>query len=147
MLVLWTNDLDSIIPLCRDFEARLIKLVWRIRGTISVPPSELSSSSSPSDDDLAEKSKEALAEPIAVVDKGHADRDAKAKKTISLWKLFSWRSTRAEHEQDMELATPEQRRTKLIAPFYNGLGCALAICKYLLGLVCSTDVIFFRLHR
>lgn len=143
MLVLWTNDLDGIIPLCRDFEARLIKLVWRARGIISVPASEISSSGSPSDDDLAEKSKEASAEPVAVVDRTYTDR-TKAK---SGWKLFSWRSTRAEHEKDMEQADSKKRQTRLIAPLYNGLGCALAICKYILGLVCSTDVTSFSLHR
>ncbi|KAI0038668.1 hypothetical protein FA95DRAFT_1567610 [Auriscalpium vulgare] len=28
VLVVWSDDLDTIIPYCRDFEALLIKLVW-----------------------------------------------------------------------------------------------------------------------
>lgn len=128
MLVLWSDDLDGIIPLCRDFEERLIKLVWRARGVVSVLPSELSSSIDPSDDDLAEKSKEASSEPIPVVDKGYTSRGANAT-TKSLWKLFSWRSTRSEHVKDIEQAVPRSRHMRLIAPLYNGLGCALAICK------------------
>lgn len=130
MLVLWSDDLDGIIPLCRDFEERLIKLVWRARGTISVPPSEVSSSGTPSDDNLAEKSKEAS--PPGPVE-AQASRGAKTRST-SLWKLFSWRSTRPEPEKDMELAASKSRRTKLLAPLYNGLGCALTCCKYVLGL-------------
>lgn len=124
----------------------LIKLVWRARGTVSVPPSDLSSSSSPSYDHLAEKEKEGSSERIAVVDKGYADRGANPE-VKSLWKLFSWRSTRSEHEKDMERVAPKQRQTRLIAPFYNGLGCALTICKYLLRRGCSTDVTFFSLYR
>ncbi|KAG9312748.1 glycosyl transferase family group 2-domain-containing protein [Chiua virens] len=120
VLVLWSDDLDGIIPLCRDFETRLIKLVWRARGTVSVPPSELSSSN-PSDDDLAEKAKEA---PQTVVARDKPERTGNGK---SLWKMFSWRSTKSTREKDMELAAPKQRQTRLIAPVYNGFGCALAI--------------------
>lgn len=143
MLVLWSDDLDSIIPLCSDFEAKLIKLVWRARGTISVPPSELSSSIIPSDDNVSEKEKGASSEPIAVVDKAYADEGADAK---TFWKLFSWRSTRSEHKHDVEGAAPKQRQTRLIAPLYNGFGCALAICEYSGRLGCSTEATFFRLH-
>ncbi|KAG8215894.1 glycosyl transferase family group 2-domain-containing protein [Butyriboletus roseoflavus] len=57
----------------------------------------------------------------------HLLTGAPRQRPISFWRLFSWRSTRAEHEKDMELAASTQRQTKLIAPFYNGLGCALAI--------------------
>lgn len=39
VLVVWSDELDSIIPTCRDFEDRLIKLLWRSR------PPPLSSSS------------------------------------------------------------------------------------------------------
>lgn len=145
MLVLWSDDLDSIIPLCCDFEAKLIKLVWRARGTISVPPSELASSIIPYDDNLPDKEKEASSEPIAIVDKAYADEGANAK-TGSFWKLFSWRSTRSEHKGDVEGAAPKQRQTRLIAPFYNGLGCALAICEYSRRLGCSTEATSFRLH-
>lgn len=31
MLVVWAYDLDNIIPTCRDFEDKLIKLVWSSR--------------------------------------------------------------------------------------------------------------------
>lgn len=34
-MVIWSDDLDSIIPTCRDFEDRLIKLLWRSRPPMS----------------------------------------------------------------------------------------------------------------
>ena len=44
--------------------------------------------------------------------------------------FFGWKSakprTQADPEQDME----KKRPTKLIAPIYNGLGAALALCAY-----------------
>ncbi|KAF8839996.1 hypothetical protein BDN67DRAFT_969247 [Paxillus ammoniavirescens] len=126
VLVLWSNNLDGIIPLCRDFEDKLIKLVWRARASF-VAPSEISRSTNPSDDNLFAKSKEEPStEVIPVTPKELANITPKPKPS-SGWKLFSWRSTRSEHEKDAEKAGPTQRRTRLIAPIYNGLGCALAI--------------------
>ncbi|KAH8109962.1 hypothetical protein DFH11DRAFT_1547865 [Phellopilus nigrolimitatus] len=40
VMVIWSDDLDTIIPTCRDFEDRLIKLLWRSRPA---PLSTLSS--------------------------------------------------------------------------------------------------------
>lgn len=40
-MVIWSDNLDSIIPTCKDFEDRLIKLLWRSRP--AAPPSLLSS--------------------------------------------------------------------------------------------------------
>lgn len=122
VLVLWSNDLDGIIPQCRDFEARLIKLVWRARGLISAATSELSSSigNIPSDDDLAEKTKEASEDPIAIVERPPPPQSK------SFWKVFSWRSTRSE--QDLESAAKKKRQMRLIAPLYTGLGVGLALC-------------------
>ncbi|KAF9231781.1 glycosyl transferase family group 2-domain-containing protein [Melanogaster broomeanus] len=96
VLVLWSNDLDGIIPLARDFEDKLIKLVWRARTTISAPPSEIS--------------------PFRPPFRRRSHRKAEG-----------MRLTTDVIPKDAENAAPEQRRTKLIAPIYNGLGCALAI--------------------
>ena len=34
VLVIWSDNLDNIIPICRDFEDKLIKLVWRARAPL-----------------------------------------------------------------------------------------------------------------
>jgi len=41
-MVIWSESLDRIIPLCQDFEDRLIKLLWR--GRPVVPPTTTNSS-------------------------------------------------------------------------------------------------------
>lgn len=35
VMIIWSNDIDTIIPTCRDFEERLIKLLWRSRPSAS----------------------------------------------------------------------------------------------------------------
>ncbi|KAJ7122674.1 glycosyl transferase family group 2-domain-containing protein [Mycena crocata] len=33
VLIAWSDDIDTIVPLCTDFEEKLMKLVWRARTT------------------------------------------------------------------------------------------------------------------
>ena len=44
-MVIWSESLDRIIPICQDFEERLIKLLWRARPVV---PTTTNSSGSPS---------------------------------------------------------------------------------------------------
>ena len=44
-MVIWSESLDRIIPLCQDFEERLIKLLWRARPVVQT---NSNSSGSPS---------------------------------------------------------------------------------------------------
>ncbi|KAG0701465.1 glycosyl transferase family group 2-domain-containing protein [Suillus ampliporus] len=126
VLILWSDNLDNIIPLCRDFEEKLIKLVWRQRAAISAAPSVISPSTLPSDDCLP-ATKEGSMEEIPVTEKELANRKPKTKESASFWKFFSWSTTREEHEGDTEKGTKKVRRTKLLAPLYNGLGCGLSL--------------------
>lgn len=41
-MVVWSDDLDDIVPTCKDFEDRLIKLLWRSRPA-PLPLSSVSS--------------------------------------------------------------------------------------------------------
>ncbi|KDR70271.1 hypothetical protein GALMADRAFT_255169 [Galerina marginata CBS 339.88] len=44
VMVIWSESLDRIIPICQDFEERLIKLLWRSRDRErSAPPSSFNS--------------------------------------------------------------------------------------------------------
>lgn len=36
-MIIWSESLDRIIPLCQEFEERLIKLLWRSRPLINTP--------------------------------------------------------------------------------------------------------------
>jgi len=128
VLVLWSDNLDNIIPLCRDFEEKLIKLVWRQRAAFSAAPSEIAPSTIPSHDNLL-ATKEVTSEEIPVTEKELTNRRQTPKSSSPFWKIFSWSTTRQEHEIDAEKGAKKARRTKLIAPIYNGLGCGLSICK------------------
>jgi len=41
-MVIWSESLDRIVPICQDFEERLIKLLWRNRPTAGAPSSTAS---------------------------------------------------------------------------------------------------------
>ncbi|KAG2365953.1 glycosyl transferase family group 2-domain-containing protein [Suillus spraguei] len=126
VLILWSDNLDGIIPLCRDFEGKLIKLVWRQRGNVSATPSEIISPTLPSHDNLL-SIKEDPTQEISITEKEPANRKPKPNPSSPFWKIFSWSTTRQEHQGDAEKGAKKIRRTKLIAPCYSGLGCALSI--------------------
>lgn len=126
VLILWSDSLDDIIPLCRDFEDKLIKLVWRQRATVSAAPSDIIPSTVPSHDNLP-ATKEELTEEIPITEKELTNRRPQPKPSSPIWKIFSWSTTRQEHQGDAEKGAKKIRRTKLIAPCYNGLGCGLSL--------------------
>jgi hypothetical protein len=124
-MVVWTDDFDTIIPLAREFEEKLIKLVWRNRFTFSAPNSTRQSpAATHSDVRLTEKTGPSIPEPTA--------RDAPPTKSSWSfgWKLSS-RAPAAPKDQDPEKGVAERapRRMRMFAPFYNGLGCAMTICR------------------
>ena len=43
-MVVWSDEIDRIIPTCHDIEERLIKLLWRSRPTASASHAPSSSS-------------------------------------------------------------------------------------------------------
>lgn len=52
--------------------------------------------------------------------------------------FFGWRSAKPQSQaRDLEKEVEARRPTKVIAPIYNGLGVALALCTYRLGSTCS----------
>ncbi|EGN97387.1 hypothetical protein SERLA73DRAFT_92477 [Serpula lacrymans var. lacrymans S7.3] len=132
VLVVWSDNYDNIIPLCRDFEDKLIKLVWRSRLIFTPTASELSPSVSTSNDNLPEKTTD-LTEKIPVTSKERDNLKSHAS-SKSIWRFFSWRSTRSSHDlsaRDPESGVKKPRITRLLAPLYNGLGCGLSL--YFIG--------------
>ena len=124
-MVIWTDDFDTIIPLAREFEEKLIKLVWKNRLAFSAPNSvQQSPAATSSNVGLNEKPPSSTPELTA--------RDKAPKK--SKWR-FGWKLSSEEpsvpKNQDPEKGTSEYtpRRMRMFAPFYNGLGCALSICR------------------
>lgn len=124
-MVIWTDDFDTIVPLAREFEEKLIKLVWQNRVAFSAPSSTLQTPADTSSDvTFNEKADSSPSEPTA------RDKVPNKSKWRFGWKLSSTGPT-ASKDQDPEKNVPgyTPRRMRMFAPFYNGLGCALSICK------------------
>jgi cellulose synthase/poly-beta-1,6-N-acetylglucosamine synthase-like glycosyltransferase len=135
VLVVWSDNMDSIIPQCRDFDGHLIKLVWAqrqslmgitpgpsIAGTPGATSEVPSVANSASDVQLnEEKALEQEAE--------HAPVSAPAK-PISGGSLWGWRigskAKQAPAPRDLEQGGASARPTRYFAPVYGGLGLALS---------------------
>lgn len=138
VIVIWSDSFDTIIPLCRDLEEKLIKLVWRFRHLVSsvstTPPSTNSVSVTASAANLAEKDT-VLTEAIPVTEKERNNARSKAPAKKSRWG-WSWRVSPEKRgmyteEYDLEkegsLGSQGPRPIRLYAPFYCGLATALSI--------------------
>ncbi|KAI1784474.1 glycosyl transferase family group 2-domain-containing protein [Ganoderma leucocontextum] len=130
VMVVWTYDLDSIIPTCRDFEEKLIKLVWTHRSAFTSLASSASPSTTASDEYLTEKVKarDAAAtvseKPSAIV---LAPKELKTplKKKRSCDIFGYWKADASDVEKTAE--GPSARPTRMFAPVYCGLGAALSL--------------------
>ncbi|KAF9782477.1 glycosyl transferase family group 2-domain-containing protein [Thelephora terrestris] len=123
VMVVWTDDFDTIIPLAREFEEKLIKLVWQNRVAFSASNSTAQTPVDTSSDvRLNEKAESSPPESTV------RDKVPKKSKWSFGWKLSS-EGPVSPKDQDTEKGVPEYapRRMRMFAPFYNGLGCALSI--------------------
>ncbi|KAI0267567.1 glycosyl transferase family group 2-domain-containing protein [Russula aff. rugulosa BPL654] len=147
VLVVWSDNLDGIIPLCRDFEDNLIKLVWSRRHSITsltTPGHSIAGASTPpaggvshtpaltnsaaSDVDINEKPRETTESSTT------PELESSASKPISGGSLWGWRigskAKRAPAPRDLEVGR-SARPTRYFAPVYGGLG--LALSTYFIG--------------
>ena len=76
MLVVWAYNLDDIIPHCRDFEDKLIKLVWNRRSAFTSLANSTTASAFGSDVNLNEKP--AAAVVVAAAKESVATKEAAA---------------------------------------------------------------------
>ncbi|KAJ7058515.1 glycosyl transferase family group 2-domain-containing protein [Mycena amicta] len=132
VLIAWSDDIESIVPLCADFEEKLVKLVWRARtasasiitsATPSVAPSTTASdvnlADTPSLPSIAE-----AATTAAVV----AQPPAKKSRWWWSWKLDKRSTTPAPRDLEKQSTSGrEARPIRLFAPFYGGLGAGLSL--------------------
>ncbi|KAH9850478.1 glycosyl transferase family group 2-domain-containing protein [Lenzites betulinus] len=121
VLVVWSYHLDTIIPTCRDFEDKLIKLVWNHRSGNPSISSVILPSNTSSDVQLNEKTPEATTKEVAAPAE---NKRAKASKKRRCG-LGYWVTDKDDVEKTA--AGPSTRPIRLFAPVYNGLGVALAI--------------------
>ncbi|PPQ88373.1 hypothetical protein CVT25_002119 [Psilocybe cyanescens] len=141
VLVVWSDDLDTIVPLCSEFEEKLMKLVWRSRHATSPSIITSASNSSPpstaaSNVNLNEKTtRSSVTVPdAAIVTAALAEKEASAtapapasppKKKSWGWKLSSKKSPPAS--SDPEKSASQARPIRLFAPIYGGLGLGLSV--------------------
>ena len=143
-MVIWSDDLDHIVPLCTEFEEKMMKLIWRSRNqaTASIITS-VSNSSVPSTTasniNLNEKASAqtsvvvaataALAEKetVETIEAVVVPATPEKKKSRWGWKLAK-KSTPAPPVDPEKGSTPQTRPIRLFAPLYGGLGVGLSIC-------------------
>lgn len=146
VLVVWSDNLDTIIPLCRDFDDHLIKLVWSHRFSLPglTPPTSIigtpaETSARNSDEAINEKPQEAESTPEL-----EAESSARPISGGSLW---GWRigsrAKRAQGSRDPEQGGPSARPTRYFGPVYGGLG--LALSTFFIGSGASILLQEFRL--
>ncbi|KIP04001.1 hypothetical protein PHLGIDRAFT_94051 [Phlebiopsis gigantea 11061_1 CR5-6] len=125
VLVVWAYNLDDIIPHCRDFEDKLIKLVWNRRSAVlGLPTSSASLAAADSEQSLDEKETPLVTEKEAK-EKAAVNTREPPKKSRRLFNFGYFVSNREDVEQNAE--GPSHRPMRLFAPFYGGLAVALAI--------------------
>ncbi|KIP01700.1 hypothetical protein PHLGIDRAFT_26915 [Phlebiopsis gigantea 11061_1 CR5-6] len=127
VLVVWAYSLDEIIPTCRDFEDKLIKLVWNQRSAlVSLASSSAAPSNTGSDVNLTEKGaldKEAAKEK----EKEHAEKRIAEKQAKSrVCRLGLGYFVSSKHDVEKTADGPSPRPTRLLAPFYCGLAAAFS---------------------
>jgi len=143
VLVVWSDDLDQIVPLCNSFDDKLMKYVWQwTRHNHSVSIATLASNSSVpsatgSNVNLTEKTKviDNIVTLSELVDKEKEDCSSETP-PVALPKQSSgwgWRLSpkkKSAEPSDAEKGTDRQARpVRLFAPFYIGAGAGLALCE------------------
>ncbi|KAG6890188.1 hypothetical protein C0995_010893 [Termitomyces sp. Mi166 len=149
VLIVWSDDLDQIVPLCSEFEEKIMKLVWRSRtnptSIVTSTTTSASLSTTASDVNLNEKSTH---QPVTVTDavaavtlaekEGVTTSKQESAPTKSKWG-WSWRLSSKrplKSKKDIEKGTSgrEDRPIRLFGPFYDGLGLGFAVFFILSGL-------------
>ncbi|PIL32685.1 hypothetical protein GSI_05390 [Ganoderma sinense ZZ0214-1] len=129
VLVVWSYHLDTTILTCRNFEEKLIKLIWDGHADLSSSaPSVEGSSNASSNVNVTEKVKEqhteADAKEVPIALEAEAVHNKPLKKTW-FWGLSYFVANKADVEKITD--GPSLRPVRLFAPFYNGLGVVLSI--------------------
>ncbi|KIJ60764.1 hypothetical protein HYDPIDRAFT_98170 [Hydnomerulius pinastri MD-312] len=127
VLVVWSDSLDAIVPVARDFEERLIRLLWRNRpllpsSTFSSTPSAPGSVSGHSHSHLGVS--RALEKP-ADSSSNESSPSPVPQKFKRTW--YGRKVPMSISEIEKGNQEPLQRSTMLYAPIYNGLAAGLAI--------------------
>lgn len=124
VLVVWSDSLDTIIPIARDFEDRLIRLLWRNRPPVS--SSVISTHSAPP----SVSGHSPVGTPRVKEKHVESESPTPPPRFRRTWYGRKILMSPSEIEKARE---PSQRTTVLYAPFYNGLAAGLSAGKNTYG--------------
>ncbi|PPQ70784.1 hypothetical protein CVT26_014719 [Gymnopilus dilepis] len=140
-VVLWSYNLETILPLCKEFEEKLIKHIWRTRAiSHRSTPSVVTSTGTPAHVASPDTSQTALnekaAEDVSVkVEEVEPEADSAQKASApppAAPVKRSWWSWKLQPRAPTNPSDPEkggkrkERKQVLIGPIYAGCGAALA---------------------
>ncbi|EJD07746.1 uncharacterized protein FOMMEDRAFT_74790 [Fomitiporia mediterranea MF3/22] len=137
VMVIWSDDLDAIIPTCKDFEDRIIKLLWRSRPAGLSTPSSLPGYRSYAGS-IASASVQGGSDVGGLLVSGGHDgsmrartRESRASSSRPGTGPTPSQSASQTHAPvsggDLEKGHPAGRGVKLYAPVYNGIAAALSL--------------------
>jgi len=129
VLVVWSDSLDTIVPIARDFEDRLIRLLWRNRPPQATPQSSPSAPSSvpPSvPESLSGHSHAHLAGSVPLSEKA-SPSPATQPPEVSYKRTWLGRKIPISVVDVEKAVNAAPRPTMLFAPAYNGLAAGLAV--------------------
>ena len=160
VLVVWCDDLEQIVPLCKDFNEKLMKLVWRSRignapASIITSRTSLTIPSIASEPNLNDKG--VIPTVGAPVQQDPPKEASSSESATSPRRWWSWRlsskdkvarpSPAVNDTEKGKEVRPTPRPVRLLAPLYAGLGFGLAVCKYSKNLPLYSDIHLDRLRR
>ncbi|KAF9556186.1 hypothetical protein CPC08DRAFT_744026 [Agrocybe pediades] len=136
-VVLWSYNLETILPLCKEFEEKLIKHIWQTR-TVSHRPAPsvasvptLASGISPEGSQTALNEKAAVEVAVEEVkpkkEEPQTPQPAPAAKSRPWWSWKLQARPQAAPSSDNEKGGKrKERKLVLIGPIYAGFGAALS---------------------
>ncbi|KAG6834901.1 hypothetical protein H0H93_006561, partial [Arthromyces matolae] len=133
-LILWSYALETMIPLCKDFDEKLIKHIWRTRKETRKSAAPSLATSSVPETPLAGSEVE-LNEKTPQVKQGEKEKvpdpeppSSQQKSSWWSWKLQPKKREARPAADDAEKGGKEpERKLMLFGPFYAGCGAALAL--------------------
>ena len=142
VLVVWAPSVETIIPTCRDFEDRLIKLLWRSRPRAVSPegagtPSNSASGHSsqpenPFQTPTTSHYSSIFGIPFPTPNSGlrgtlPTPLSTDSEKGVLVKTKWTWYGRR--YTVDIDPDAPIPRPTVLYACVYNGLAAGFSLCK------------------
>jgi hypothetical protein len=147
VLVAWTDELDQIVPLCKEFEHKVVQLVWHTRpasramfGAASMSPSMISSHGF-MNDKIVEVDEDDEGKDIDLPElaKGAPPTGPPPKRSFFSFGRKSKKNATTTTSDPEKMNGVEPRPMRLIAPVYNGLAAAFSLCESIDILLCLLD--------